>query len=352
MSQESADDAMVVDPSDPSQLAAEAGMHAASAENGSPTKVTVQNLGRNKRKARRKGVWVESKRTVKTTNTNTIHVDNSVTVECTTDNSVSIETAVNIDAAVDDVTMDSPCRKKSLREAQSVSRSESPTHDDHHMEHENAIVLGQDAPGTWQKGTRRFNVTGESAAKVLAWVVENTSRKNSVVTTDDLVLDGFHNWDAVHAGAQNDERQLQHTFVIARAQRRRALKAIPGFADIVAAAQNAMESMQLHDTPKTLEWLTGHILNQGDVNARFHWHQDTSEERKEPGGRRDRCVMYTAIVKLNRGGCTSMQICGQPEVFYHERGGSGVLFRSDLHHRTEKAEPGIWKMALFFGVFV
>ena len=86
MSQESADDAMVEDPSDPSQLAAEAGMHAASAENGSPTKVTVQNLGRNKRKARRKGVWVESKRTVKTTNTNTIHVDNSVTVECTTDN--------------------------------------------------------------------------------------------------------------------------------------------------------------------------------------------------------------------------------------------------------------------------
>ena len=111
MSQESADDAMVEDPSDPSQLAAEAGMHAASAENGSPTKVTVQNLGRNKRKARRKGVWVESKRTVKTTNTNTIHVDNSVTVESTTDNSVSIETAVNIDAAVDEVTMDSPRRK-------------------------------------------------------------------------------------------------------------------------------------------------------------------------------------------------------------------------------------------------
>ena len=47
------------------------------------------------------------------------------------------------------------------------------------------------------------------------------------------MLDGFHNWDAVHAGAQNDERQLQHTFVIARAQRRRALKAIPGLANLV-----------------------------------------------------------------------------------------------------------------------
>ena len=110
--------------------------------------------------------------------------------------------------------------------------------------------------------------------------------------------------------------------------------------------------MQLHDTPEALEWLTGHILNQGDVNARFEYHQDTNEERKDRGGRRDRRVLYTVIVKLNRGGCTSMRVCGQPEVFYHARGGSGVVFRSDLHHRTEKAEPGVWKLALFFGVFV
>ena len=352
MSQESADGAVVEDVPGPAQLAAEAAMHAASAEDGSPTTVTVQNSVHIKRKARKKRVRVESKSTVQTTSTNTIHVDNSVAVESTTDNSASIETAVHIDAAVDEVTMDSPRRKTPQREPQTESRSESPRYDYDHMEHENATILGQDAPGTWQKGTRRFNVTGESAAKVLAWVVENTSRKNSVVATDDLLLDGFHNWDAVHAGKQNDERQLQHTFVIARAQRRRALKVIPGFADIVAAAQNAIESMRLHDTPMTLEWLTGHILNQGDVNARFHWHQDINEERKEQGGRRDRRVKYTVIVKLNRGGCTSMQVCGQPEVFYHERGGSGVLFRSDLHHRTEKAEPGIWKMALFFGVFV
>ena len=26
------------------------------------------------------------------------------------------------------------------------------------------------------------------------------------------------------------------------------------------------------------------ILNQGDVNARFEWHQDTNEERKETSG--------------------------------------------------------------------
>ena len=177
-------------------------------------------------------------------------------------------------------------------------------------------------------------------------------RKLSVVATDALALDGFHNWDAVHTGTPNNERQLRHTFVIARAQRARALKAIPGLADLVDASKAAIESLHLKDTPKKLEWLTGHVLNQGDVNARFAWHQDTNEERKERGGRRDRRVLYSVIVKLNRGGCTSMQICGEPEVYYHSPEGSGLIFRSDLHHRTEKAEPGVWKLAMFFGVFL
>lgn len=220
------------------------------------------------------------------------------------------------------------------------------------MEAENTAILAQDSPGTWDKGICRFRASAESAAKVLAWVVENTSRKLSVVATDALLLDGFHAWDAVHATTPNDDRQLQHTFVVGRAQRRAALKAIPGFADLVNSAQQAIKSMQLADTPRELEWLTGHILNQGDVNARFEYHQDTNEERNKETGRRDRRVKYTAIVKLNRGGCTSMEVCGKPEVFYHSPGGSGVIFRSDLHHRTEKAEQGIWKLALFFGVFM
>ena len=110
--------------------------------------------------------------------------------------------------------------------------------------------------------------------------------------------------------------------------------------------------MELQDTPREPEWLTAHILNQGDVNARFEWHQDTNEERKETSGRRDRRVLYSAIVKLNRGGDTSMQVCGHPEVRYHSPAGSGILFRSDLHHRTEKAEHGVWKLAMFFGVFL
>ena len=220
------------------------------------------------------------------------------------------------------------------------------------MEAENGIILAKDDPAAWQNGVVRFRASPDSAASVLSWVVENTTRKLSVVATDGLTLDGFHNWDAVHAGVRDDERQLQHTFVIARAQRVRALKIIPGLDGIVNAAKAAIHSLQLKDTPEKLEWLTGHILNQGDVNARFGWHQDTNEERKETGGRRDRRVLYSVIVKLNRGGCTSLQVCGKSEVYYHSVVGSGLIFRSDLHHRTEKSEPGVWKLAMFFGVFL
>ena len=220
------------------------------------------------------------------------------------------------------------------------------------MDAENTRVLTQDEPGTWINGVWRFRITGQSASDMLSWFVENTSRTLSVITTDGLWLDGFHNWEAVHSRGLDAARQLQHTFVIPRAHRRRALKIIPGLNTIVAAAQAEIESKHLHDTPQMLEWLTGHILNQGDVNARFTYHKDTTEERNAVGGRRDRHVLYTAIIKLNRGGCTSMQVCGHPEVFYLAPGGSGVIFRSDLHHRTEKAELGIWKIALFFGVFL
>ena len=229
---------------------------------------------------------------------------------------------------------------------------QSPSCDFESMDAENTRVLTQDEHGTWNNGVRRFRINGQSASDMLSWVVENTSRTLSTITSDGLWLDGFHNWDAVHSGGLDAARQLQHTFMISRTHRRRALNIIPGLNSIVAAAQAEIESMHLHDTPQTLEWLTGHILNQGDVNARFTYHQDTTEERDAVGGRRDRHVLYTAIIKLNHGGCTSMQVCGQPEVFYHAPGGSGVIFRSDLHHRTEKAEPGIWKIALFFGIFL
>ena len=118
---------------------------------------------------------------------------------------------------------------------------------------------------------------------------------------------------------------------------------------MVATAQEAIQAMHLHDTPEKLEWLTGHFLDQADVNARLEWHRD-SDMRNETGGHCQRRVLYSVMAKLNSGGCTSVQVCGQQEVYYLPPGGSGVIFRADLHHRTEKAEPGVWKMALLFGV--
>ena len=237
----------------------------------------------------------------------------------------------------------SPCK---------MPRVESPTCDFESMHTENTCVLAKDKHGTWNKGVRRFRITDQSASDMLSWVVENTSRTLSTITSDGLWLDGFHNCDMVHSAGLDAARQLKHTFVISRADRRRALKMIPGLSRIVDAAKTEIENMHLHDIPQNLEWLTGHILNQSDVNARFTYHQDTTEERSTVGGRRDRHVLYTAIIKLNHGGCTSMRVCGHPEVFYLAPGGSGVIFRSDLHHCTEKAEPGIWKIALFFGLFL
>ena len=219
------------------------------------------------------------------------------------------------------------------------------------MKIENMRLLSQDRGDTWHNGVARLSTSRASAASVLAWVIEHTSRKTSVIVTNTLRVDGFQNWEHVHAGSPNDERQRAHTFVITRAQRRHALLHIPGLSGLVAEAKGAVESLRLHDMPAELEWLHGHILNQGDVNARFEYHQDTGEERSRISGRRDRCVLYTVIIKLNRGGCTSMQVCGLPEVFYRSSSGTGVMFRSEVHHCTAKAEPGIWKFAMFFGVY-
>ena len=147
------------------------------------------------------------------------------------------------------------------------------------MKIENMRLLSQDRGDTWHNGVARLSTSRASAASMLAWVIEHTSRKTSVIVTNTLRVDGFQNWEHVHAGSPNDERQRAHTFVITRAQRRHALLHIPGLSGLVAEAKGAVESLRLHDMPAELEWLHGHILNQGDVNARFEYHQDTGEER-------------------------------------------------------------------------
>ena len=165
------------------------------------------------------------------------------------------------------------------------------------------------------------------------------------------MLNGFSNWSAVHAAQLDPGLQGRHTLLIGSGDRSDALKHLPGLRPIVRQLLERLSCMGLHGS-RPLDWLTGHVLNQGDENARFDVHQDTTEEQEVEGGAPDRKVIFTVIIKLSRGGTTSMQVCGEREVYYRTIPGSGLAFRSALHHRTCRAEAGVWKLALFFGHFL
>ena len=52
---------------------------------------------------------------------------------------------------------------------------------------------------------------------------------------------------------------------------------------------------------------------------------------------------------LSDGIETSMRVVGQEELKFTREAGSGMVFPSELWHRTER--PGGWKLTLFFGYF-
>ena len=62
-----------------------------------------------------------------------------------------------------------------------------------------------------------------------------------------------------------------------------------------------------------------------------------------------RWSIYTVIIKLSRGGDTAMRVLRCEPVAYEAAPGTGVCFRSELWHRTERASAGTVKLALFFG---
>ena len=220
---------------------------------------------------------------------------------------------------------------------------------------ENRIHLSADRAGRWQHGTLRVSVPSSAADKLLNHV-SSPSRRTYCggLRVGRKTLAGFDNWCAVEADDFDAERQRAHTLVISKESRYAALAHLPGLSEIVAAALQHI--LRVHyDTraaERPPEWLNGHVLCQDDANARFSVHQDTTEAYPFEGGPPDRRVLYTVVIKLNEGGTTSMQVCGQREVFYRRPSGSGLLFRSDLHHRTCRASRGVWKLALFFGHYL
>ena len=104
---------------------------------------------------------------------------------------------------------------------------------------------------------------------------------------------------------------------------------------------------------REIELLHGHVVDQGSEFARFSDHQDTEEETAGGRVRADRRVVFTAVVLLGVGeGPTSMRVLGRGEIVFESEVGSGVVFRSELWHRSERAAEGVWKLVLFYGYFI
>ena len=213
---------------------------------------------------------------------------------------------------------------------------------------ENEALLAAEPGGRWREGVMRVGVEAEDAEGVLRHMTDAKGKLKCRLRVGSRTLRGFENWGAVHT-KHNPRLQRSHTLLIGRSDRRAARTHIPGLARIV---DGLLRRLPPDPDGCKLEWLNAHALDQGSGNARFEDHQDTTEEQERDGGRRDRKVVYTVVLKLNRGGRTSMRVRGQCEVFYRIAQGNGFLFRSQLHHRTCKAERGIIKLSLFFGYFL
>ena len=218
---------------------------------------------------------------------------------------------------------------------------------------ENEIVLAADPPGSWCNGVSRVSVPPDAATHFLEYLSNPTNRTaDGKLRVGHRKLAGFDNWSAVEAGELDPARQRAHTRVISRADRHTARAHLPGLDEIVRAALQQVNSFHhrvANSGNPQPEWLHAHTLCQDDPNARFSVHQDTTEAFPEENMPPDRRVLYTVVIKLNEGGTSSMQVCGQGEVFYRRSSGGGFLFRSEVHHRTCRASCGVWKLALFFG---
>lgn len=162
---------------------------------------------------------------------------------------------------------------------------------------------------------------------------------------------GYGNYFATHAveaGARHSEaEQVRHTLLLSHDVLDLARDALPGLDTLVKGA--LLQLLEAQTNGRTLIPLHGHILDQGSGTVRFSDHQDTEEEVAAGARTRDRCVVYTAVIALSDGGDTAMRILGHEELVFTGEAGSGVVFRSELWHRTERASAGVWKLALFYG---
>jgi hypothetical protein len=220
----------------------------------------------------------------------------------------------------------------------------------------NTRVLTAEPRRRWaDAGAQRFALGAKSARKLLAYVCDPANRDaRGRLRLDDAegtLLGGYGNYRATHtveAGARHSEaEQVRHTLLLSRDVLDLARDALPGLDALVEGGLRQLPEAEADS--RTLVPLHGHILDQGSGTARFADHQDTEEEVAEGARTPDRRVVYTVVIALSDGGDTAMRILGQEELAFTGEAGSGVVFRSALWHRTERASAGVWKLALFYG---
>ena len=219
----------------------------------------------------------------------------------------------------------------------------------------NARVLKAEPRRRWSDaGALRVALGSTHAHDLLAYVCSPNSRDEcNRLRLDDgsgIVLNGYGNYHATHAveaGSRHSQtEQLGHTFNLTHQVLDQARGGLPGLDALVDGALRQLPETMVDG--RALVPLHGHILNQESPTACFSDHQDTEEEVARRGGR-DRRVVFTVVLALSSGGNTAMRVLGQPELAFTDGAGAGVVFRSELWHRTERVVPGVWKLALFYG---
>jgi hypothetical protein len=205
----------------------------------------------------------------------------------------------------------------------------------------NAALLAAEPRRRWpDHGTARVALSAAPAEALCRFL---RARDGAKLVVGGRAYTGYHDYRATaaaEAGRRHDaNEQVKFTLLLDDVDHAR--DHLPGLDALAHGAQCSL--------PEPMDLLHGHVLDQTSEHTQFGDHQDTEENRKKGARRADREVVYTVVLKLSRGGDTAMRVLGCEPVAYEAAPGTGVCFRSELWHRTERASAGTVKLTLFFG---
>lgn len=214
------------------------------------------------------------------------------------------------------------------------------------MARANATILGED-PRWLKSGACALKDLSQPAAELYKFLKD----PSNWTSTGQLIIGcrtagGYSNWEDTNAAIFDANEQKAHTVAFTRALRSAARKISP-LAEILD--RTAKQVAEIHGAE--LEWLVGHVLDQTSPLAQFRPHQDTNEMYSSSG--QHVCdTLYTVLIQLDPCGQSAMEVIGCDQAATYSGCGSGFVFRSDVWHRTMYAQPGVWKLALFYGKYL